>query len=539
MRSIAGTMAWELIARGRWQLLGAALAMLALPLLVLVSMGTGAAMFGRDGDLSNQLLGLCFLQTNIFALVASLLALNAAMHKRLYSYPATAATLMHGLVLPTAAIVAVDLIVWTAVMNAAFRLQWPTLEPAIFGAAIVVVAYSAMWLTYQSRWMLFALTVVSGVFSFWIKSHFGPMFGELKHPWQPITATEAICLLVVMAVSYRIGVQAFARSRRGERPFSTGLISWINDFSERRFQVRNTTKFVAPLAAQTWYFEQRSWVAPASVLSASAFAFLLWMFVSRDAGDLAEAYAFSGGMVSIATAIGGLFLGALGSKDQTSIGQFLATRPMTTVDMSRQLLLVAARSFLKTWACWGGIFLLILFFAWLAGAAPLQRLPNAHRWALLVGAILLSWSTMATAVVLALADRGRFIFRVITYISFGFIALLLLNDLVVHRFGRDEIVHTFGALFGVTATAATVAAFYYAFHRGLLQIRIAMAAVAVWVILLGAGASMLPAMTPQDRAIPRMTFLDVTARMLVLGSLSLVVAPIAATPLALAWNRTR
>ncbi|BBO30741.1 hypothetical protein [Lacipirellula parvula] len=539
MRSIAGAMAWELVTRGRWQVVGAALATFALPLLVLASMGTGATSFGRDGDLSNQLLGFCFVQTNILALVASLLALSATMHKRLYSYPATAATLMHGLILPAAAIIAVDLIVWTAVMNAAFRLQWPTLEPAIFGAAIIVVAYSAMWLTYQSRWMLFALTVVSGVFSFWIKSHFGPMFGELKHPWQSMTAAEAICLLTITAISYRLGVQAFARSRRGERPFSTGVISWLDDFSERRIQGRKTTTFAAPLAAQTWYFEQRSWVAPASVLSASAFAFVLWMFVNRDPGDLVEAYAFSGGMVSIATAIGGLFLGALGSKDQTSIGQFLASRPITTVDMSRQLLVVTARSFLKTWACWGVIFLLILFLAWLAGASPMQRIPPAHRWALLFGAILLSWATMATAIVMALADRGRLIFRVITYISFGFIALLLLNDLVVHRFGRDEIVHAFGALFGVTATAATVASFYYAFHRGLLQPRIAMAAVVVWVILLAAGANMLPAMGPQDRMVAKMAFLDVTARTLVLGSLSLVVAPIAATPLALAWNRTR
>ncbi|WP_428307670.1 hypothetical protein [Lacipirellula sp.] len=487
--------------------------------------------------MSNQVLGFCLVQANILAIVIPLLALCLSLRGRVYAYPATTPTLVYGWTLPAAAIAAIDLIVWTAAMNAMFRLQWPVLEPAMFAAAITIVTFSAVWLTFQSRWMVVALSVVAGTFCFWLKSHFGPIFGEMTHPWQPMTGIEVGLLLAVTTISYRIGIRGFARSRRGERPFSTGLVNWLEAFSERRR--KTTVKFATPLAAQTWYFQQRSWVAPAIVLSVSAFSIILWMFVNRDVGDLVEAYAFSGGAVSIATAIGGLFLGSLGSKDQTSIGQFLATRPITSVDLARRLLVVAAKSFLQTWTCWGVIFLLIFLLAQVTGNAPMERLPNAHRWELLIGAVLLSWAAMATTIVLALADRGRLIFRVITGVSFSCIGLILLNDLLIHRFGRDEIVHTFGALFGVAATAATVAAFYYAFHQGLLQIRVAMAAVGVWVILLAAGASMLPAMEPQDRTIPRMTFLDVTSRALVLGSLSLVVAPIAATPLALAWNRTR
>lgn len=537
MRSIAGAMAWELVARGRWQILGSALGMFAFPILILASMGPVGSHLGQNGDMSNQMLGFCFVQANILAIVIPLLALCMSLRGRVYAYPATTATLVNGWTLPAAAIAALDLIVWTVAMNAMFRLQWPVFEPAMFAAAITIVTFSAVWLTYQSRWMVFALSVVAGTFCFWIKSHFGPIFGEMTHPWQPMTEIEVILLLAVTAISYRIGIRGFARSRRGEPPFSTGLVNWLEELSERRR--RTTATFATPLVAQTWYFQQRSWVAPAIVLSVSAFSIILWTFVNRDAGDLVEAYAASGGAVSVVTAIGGLLLGSLGSKDQTSIGQFLATRPITSVDLSRQLLFVATKSFLQTWACWGAIFLLIFLLAQVTGNAPMERLPNPHRWALLIGAVLLSWAAMATAIVLVLADRGRLIFRVITGVSFGCIALILLNDLLARRFGRDEIVHTYGALFGLAATAATVAAFYNAFHRGMLQIRVAMAAVAVWVILLAAGAGMLPRMTKQDHTIAKLAFLDVTSRTFVLGSLALVVAPIAATPLALAYNRTR
>jgi hypothetical protein len=259
--------------------------------------------------------------------------------------------------------------------------------------------------------------------------------------------------------------------------------------------------------------------------------------VNRDIGALVEACAVGAALLCIATAIGGLYLGALGTKEQT-IGQFLASRPITSVDMARRLLLVAAKSFLQTWACWGVISLLLVLFAQLTGNSPLEHLPP-HRWELLVGAILLSWAAMATTMVMALADRGRLIFRIITGLSFGFIAILLLNSIFIRVFHNAEIVHAFGALFGLAATTATVAAFYYAFHRRLLAPRLAIAAVAVWVILIAAGAGMIPRTSQQDRTIAGMTFFDVTARTFVLGSLSLAVAPIAATPLALAYNRTR
>lgn len=537
MRSIAGAMAWELVTRGRWQILGSALGMFAFPVLILASMGPVGSHLGQNGDMSNQVLGFCFVQANILAIVIPLLALSMSLRGRLYAYPATTAALAHGWTLPAAAIAAIDLIIWTIAMNAMFRLQWPVLEPAMFAAAITIVTFSALWLTYQSRWAVFALSVVAGTFCFWIKSHFGPIFGEMTHSWQPMEGLEAILLLAVTAISYRVGIRGFARSRRGEPPFSTGLVNWLEEFSERR--KRTTATFAAPLAAQTWYFQHRSWVAPAIVLSVSAFSIILWTFVNRDAGDLVEAYAVSCGAVSIATAIGGLFLGSLGSKDQTSIGQFLATRPITSVDLARRLLLVATKSFLQTWACWGVFFVLILLLAQVTGNVPMERLPNAHRGTLLIGAVLLSWVAMATTIVLALADRGRLIFRVITGVSFGCIALILLNDLLARRFGRDEIVHTYGAIFGLAATAATVAAFYYAFHRGLLQIRVAIAAVVVWVILIAAGSGMIPRTSQQDRTIAGMTFFDVTSRTFVLGSLALAVAPIAATPLALAYNRTR
>ena len=537
MRSIAGAMAWELTTRWRWQLLGTAFGMFALPILILASMGNGAAMLGQNGDVTNQVLGFCFLQANILTIVIPLIALCTSMRGRLYSYPATTATLAHGLMLPATAIVAIDLVVWTAAMNTMFRLQWPAIEPAIFAVAITIATFSAMWLTYQSRWAVVALTVVAGTFSFWIKSHFGPIFGEMTHPWQPMTATEAILLLIVTATSYRFGLRAFARSRRGERPFSTGLINRLEAFSERR--VQTVAKFATPLAAQSWYFQQRSWVAPAVVLSVSAFSITLWLFVNRDVGALVEACAVGAGLLCIATAIGGLYLGALGMKEQTNIGQFLASRPITSVDMAWRLLLTAAKSFLQTWACWGVICVLIVLFAQLTENSPMEHLPPAHRWELLVGAVLLSWAAMTTTMVMALADRGRLIFRVITGLSFSFIALIILNSIVVRLFDNAQIVHTFGALFGLAATAATVAAFYYAFRRGLLEPRLAIAAVVVWVILIAAGAGMIPRTSQQDRTIAGMKFFDVTARTFVLGSLSLAVAPIAATPLALAYNRTR
>ena len=169
---------------------------------------------------------------------------------RLYAYPASTATLVAWRLLPAMAAIAVESVAWTAAVNAMFHLNWPLWGPAMFAAAGLAAVEAAMWLTEKSGWIIFALTVVGIVLGVWFKSRHG-MVSELPtHLWSAVTPAEVFAMLATVAISYWVAVKAVARNRRGEPPFSLGIMDWLI----RLFDVASAVgaPFRGPAHAQFW-----------------------------------------------------------------------------------------------------------------------------------------------------------------------------------------------------------------------------------------------------------------------------------------------
>lgn len=522
MRTISAAMTWDLWRRGRWTFGAVMLTMLALPMLILWMIGNLL-----PDDQSAHLLNFLFVQTVLVTGIGALLALNIQNARRLYPYPATSATLLNGQLLPSALLLAVGVVLWTLTANGLFELGWPSWEPALFGIVALIAAHAAMWLCMGSLWMIPLLAVVCGVFGSWMKWHFGPLFGDPVHAWSPITPAEAVMLAGATVVSYRGAIVGLARARRGEPPISVGVVKWLESLSDRAPLAE--APFPSAAAAQTWYFQQRGWILPVTVLAFITFALIVWSFVSRDVVELVAAFANGCWFISIAAVLGGVVLGSVGSRDDVVMGQFLGTRPITSLDLSRRLLIVAVKNLAIAWVIWGTVLLVIMLVLRLAGRAPWSYLPTEFRWQSLAGAMLLTWAVMATVISLALWGRAKLVSQLFVGISLGYVALMLLAKYALNTQAREALIHGMVAVTGLAFTAITIAAFVAARKRDLIEGPVAVAAIAIWIVLLGASMMSLPA----DFDLPR------SSQMLLYGSLALVVAPVALAPLAITWNRTR
>ena len=522
MRSISAAMTWELWRRGQWTFGAVMLTMLGLPMLILWMIGNLL-----PDDKSAHLLNFLFVQTVLVTGIGALLALNMQNARRLYPYPATSTTLLNGQLLPSALLLAVGLVIWTFTANGLFELGWPSWQPALFGIAALAAAHAAMWLCMGSLWMIPLLAVVCGVFGSWMKWHFGPLFGEPVHAWSPITPAEAVMLAGATVVSYRGALAGLARARRGEPPISVGVVKWLESLADRA-PLANVP-FKSAAAAQKWYFQQRGWIAPVTVLAFITFALAIWSFVSRDVVELVAAFANGCWFISIAAVLGGVVLGSVGSRDEVVMGQFLATRPITSLDLSRRLLIVAVKNLALAWIIWGTVLLVIMLVLRLAGHSPWSYVPPEFRWQSLAGAMLLSWAVMAAVITLALWGRAKLVSQLFVVLSLGYVALMLLAKFGLNDQAREALMHGLVVITGLAFTVMTIAAFGAARKRGLIEGPVAVAAVAIWISLLIACILAWPADLKTTRS----------GEILLYGSLALVFAPIATAPLALAGNRTR
>jgi hypothetical protein len=84
-------------------------------------------------------------------------------------------------------------------------------------------------------------------------------------------------------------------------------------------------------------------------------------------------------------------------------------------------------------------------------------------------------------------------------ISLGYVALMLLAKFGLNDQARDALMHGLVVVTGLAFTVMTLAAFGAARKRGLIEGPVATAAIAIWIVLVGASMMSLPA----DYNLPR------------------------------------
>jgi hypothetical protein len=530
MRSLPFALTWEMLRHGRWPLIAAALAGLGFPLLIFAAL---AQQGGVDPyDPSMIIMHVVMIQFNTFVFGTAVLFAQGSS-SRLFVYPAPSSAIVTWQMLPAMALMAIESVLITAILNAMFDVRWPLWGPALFVAVLLAAVQATMWLTERSIWLPGSVAAAALGLGFWFKSRYGEPFATPEYFWRTLTPGEVATLAGAAVLAYAIGWAGVARNRRGEAPLSLGVVLRLERLWDRGAAPDRT--FAGPQRAQFWYeWRQKAWALPVTVAFGMTMAISIWAIFSRDLEELFGGFVAGGGMLSLAALVGSLVVGNTGSGGKETIaemGSFLATRPMSTPDMARTILKNAAASVLVGWLLWAVGLLGVFLILWATERVPETAL-NPWGWAYVPATLLGVWTVMGLGASIGMAGRPYLLVKVLGGAMFTHIALVLFSSFALSpqaqaAFGRGVTIALAAAFL-----AGTVWAFVAAVRRALVGWPTVYVAASIWagltvmIVLVGAVA-------PLPRPMP------LASGLMLIALAGLTVAPLATAPLALAWNRNR
>ena len=529
MRSIPLAMSWAIYKHSRWQLVVAILGANWLPVFLLFALSAHGPI--DSAEPAYVTIQMIFVQLQIFAFGAALLMAHE-LTRRMFTMPVTNSMLVAGEMFPAMILMALQQLASTALLNATFQLNWPLLSPALFAAVAYAMVLAAMWISDKSPWQPVCFGIAGSIIGLWFKSRHGKMFSMPDHTWQTVTPSELITLAVFATVAYYLAVIGLARSRCGivlSIPVNSirlgGLLT-----NGRTALTSIGPRFATPARAQFWFeWREKGWKLPAIVVTALVTGIAIWVIFSREPKLLVEGLVFGGAIMAGVAWVGGLVVGNCGMSDSDMpMGQFRATRPLTDRDMARTILQTASGTVVISWAIWLVTFLIILGILIATGSAPEPLLPAAVKWWFFPASLLGSWTLAATMTVVCLTGHGQLCAKVIIPTLIAVVIDMMISIFVspaVRAWIQSTTLVVLGAGIGLLALAVMVVAR----RRALIEDwQLAGAAIA-WITLgtiIVVEASRMPTVKP-----PLIVML--------VGLSAWVVAPLAAAPLAVAWNRHR
>ena len=478
------------------------------------------------------MLTISVLMTQFDALMfgAAIIAVQGPM-TRLYAYPARTSTLVAWRLLPAMGLMTVEVLLSTMLLNYLFNVGWPLGGPPLFMAVAFAAIQAAIWLTEKSLWTVVALAAVGILLGPWFSARYSDAaFSNPEYLWMTVTSVELWTMLGFAVAAFGVTIAAVARNRRGESPLSIGVMDWCTCMLETA--PGRCARFRSPEHAQFWFeWQRKGWMFPAVAVFGLVVGMTGWWITNRVPQDLMIGFARGGAMLALLGFLVGLILGHLGKGDSdATIGNFRATRPMTTTDMANTILYVAALSVLLAWAIWAVAF---LFTYWLlgGGAAALDvDLSNVINAGYFVAILVASWIIVSCVASLGLSGYWKLFFQLVCGLVVGGVALsfgakCLLPPDALRQF---QTVVVAGA--GVAFVLGTIWVFVEATRRSLVRRATCYGAAIAWVVGVTAMALYLRGITGE---VPLNQYL------LPAGILALAVAPLAGAPLALAFNRNR
>jgi hypothetical protein len=362
----------------------------------------------------------------------------------------------------------------------------------------------------------------------WFKSRYGAPFSTPERYWRTITPGEVATLAAAAALAYFAALAAVTRNRRGDAPLSLGIIAWLERMWDVSRQVERS--FAAPQQAQFWYeWRQKGWAMPVTVAFGMFLGLAIWVIFSRNAEELFAGFVAGGGLLCVTALVGALVVGnASPFETGSEIGAFLATRPLTTPTMARVILKTAALSTLLAWLIWAAGFL-VVYVILLAGRGLPPSSSVRWSWWYFPMTLLGAWTVLAVGVSIGLAGRTYLFVKVLCGVMFAYIGLILFARYALSyeaqlQFGRGATIAV-----GVAFLIGTLWAFAAARRRSLIGWTTSYVAASLWTVCT---ALVVLAWVYNPPA-------PLSVALLLIGAAALSVAPLAAAPLALAWNRHR
>jgi hypothetical protein len=467
-----------------------------------------------------------FFQLPFLMLLLSMFIFGTAMFaahglpSRHYTLPISAATIVTWHLLPAMTLMFLETVASNAWLNATFHVGWPLWGPAIFLAVMLAAIDAVYWLTDKSAWPVVGISVVAAAFGVWFKSRFGPVFANPTHHWETLSTTDLLTLIGAGLGTFAVAIWAVKRQRRGDVISPLGIAALLDHVLPGATQ--RPRPFRSPAHAQFWFeWRRKGWVMPAAVLLTFLGGFAVWLVFSRDPLILLVAIFGTSVFGFIFGFIGGIVIGNVGPTDANpQISQFRATLPITTDGFAKTILKTAALSTLFAW----GVFVL----TWLAACAAFRQnpfeVPGGPRlddwWIILIYTLLAPWIVLTLGG--AVRCTGRI--RPLAVLGLSVTTMIIIVPLLEYVLCHERI----EALIGIALVLGTVWLLIVAWRRSLIGLLTLCISVTVWVAL-SVPATLLISRHPHSTS----------PALFIIGLLSLVVAPSAAFPLALACNRNR
>ena len=235
-------------------------------------------------------------------------------------------------------------------------------------------------------------------------------------------------------------------------------------------------------------------------------------------------------MLSALGLVSGLIMGNTGPQDTNfAMGQYLATRPITDRDLARAILKTAGQSVILAWVIWAAAFLAVYGILLAAQVVPQPAFPNGVHWWYFPATFLGLWTTVTLMTSLGLMGRPWLVLILFIAAVSSFIAIKLFSKYALSHEAQMMLLHISQITIGVACLLGTFWSYIAAHRRSLVGASTAGFAGALWC----AFCALVVVEWVVHRERPLSVYL------LVAGLLALVIAPLAAAPLALAWNRHR
>jgi hypothetical protein len=521
-------MTLDTLRRGRWTLPSIAVAVNAMPLMLLTALRGVAAI--DPGDPSLIMIHVVLTQVNMWVFGVAVLSSQGPVSK-LFTLPVTTATIVFWRMLALVILAALQSLLSTLMINALFGVDWPLWGPALLLAVSMAGAQAILWYADKSAWVIVMLAALALIYGGWMQSRYGGVLVQPDHYWREISLADAAFMLTMLGFAFALGVAGVARLRRGEPPLSLGIIDAIH----RALQGKHgaAAPFRSPIAAQFWYeWRKKGWVMPVGASFGLLLAFFIWSIFNRDPGELWEGIFGLGACLTILGFIGGLILGHNGPNDTSyDLGGFLATRPLTTTTLANILLKACGLSVLLAWLMWVAAYAGVYVVLRATQATPLSFLPNELSWWYYPLTLLGPWVAVTLVASVGLSGRATRFIVIGGGLFAAWIAVNIAGKYAIPPEHEQILNRGFIVLVSALFVLGTLAAFIAAVRRGLIRWPAVYVAGTLWLALT-AGAMF----TLANQLTPLQSLVSIAVAG---GIFALAVAPLATAPLALAWNRTR
>src|SRR5271167_4281997 len=171
MRSVPLAIGWEMLRRGRWGLVLAALGANALPVLLFGLLRYDGALESPD-EPSAIIMHMVTVQLNLFLFETAVIAALSPM-SRLYTFPISTSSLVGWHMVLGMIAVTLEMAASIAILNMCFGLGWRPLGPALFAGATFAAFLASLWLAEKSGWLAVTFWAAVIPMCLWLKTRYG------------------------------------------------------------------------------------------------------------------------------------------------------------------------------------------------------------------------------------------------------------------------------------------------------------------------------------------------------------------------------